>query len=399
MINEIEIDNKILEGLAKGKTQIEIAKELEVQQGSISYRIKKMRERGIDIPDNLTGKRKKTENDEIDNKILEGLSKGKTQTKMEKELGIPQSAISLRIKKMRERGIEIPDNLTGKRKKTENDEIDNKILEGLSKGKTQTKMEKELGIPQSAISLRIKKMRERGIDIPDSLIGKKKKTENDEIDNKLLEGLSKGKKQKEIAKELGISQSTIILRIKQMKERGIKIPYILKGRRKKTKNDEIDNKILEEISKGKKQKEIAKELGIPKTTVSLRINKMRERGTDIPYSLKGTRRKIENIEIDNKILEGLSKEKQQKEIAKELEISESTISYRINRMRKRGIEIPQKPKLEVGNDELAKKIIRLKYSRNASKKQLKILADNYGVKEEVTKLLDSLDKNLDKNER
>ena len=336
---------------------------------------------------------------EIDNKILEGLAKGKTQIIMEKELGIPQSAISLRIKKMRERGIEIPDNLTGKRKKTENDEIDNKILEGLSKGKAQTKMEKELGIPQSAISLRIKKMREREIDIPDSLIGKKKKTENDEIDNKLLEELSKGKKQKEIAKELGISQSTIILRIKQMKERGIKIPYILKGRRKKTKNDEIDNKILEEISKGKKQKEIAKELGIPKTTVSLRINKMRERGTDIPYSLKGTRRKIENIEIDNKILEGLSKEKQQKEIAKELEISESTISYRINRMRKRGIEIPQKPKLEVGNDELAKKIIRLKYSRNASKKQLKILADNYGVNEEVTKLLNSLDKNLDKNER
>lgn len=93
-----EIDELILKRLKEGATQKQIANELGVTQVTISYRIKKMREKGIEIP-----KRR----DEIDKQILKGLADGKTKTQIAKELEVTVAAISNRIKRMKERGVEI----------------------------------------------------------------------------------------------------------------------------------------------------------------------------------------------------------------------------------------------------------------------------------------------------
>ena len=93
-----KIDNEILEGLANGKTQTQIAKELGVTKATISYKIKKMKKQNIEIPNTLTEK-----NEEIDKKIFEELKNGKTQTQIAKEMDIQRVKIAYRVKKMKEK--------------------------------------------------------------------------------------------------------------------------------------------------------------------------------------------------------------------------------------------------------------------------------------------------------
>ena len=69
-----------------------------------------MKERGVEIPktSKIRKKQKKQENDEIDDAIINGLKEGKTKSQIAIEQGISQRAVYKRIKKMKERGVEIP---------------------------------------------------------------------------------------------------------------------------------------------------------------------------------------------------------------------------------------------------------------------------------------------------
>ena len=108
-----------------------------------------------------------------------------------------------------------------RRNKQENDKIDNAIIQGLGEGKTISQIAIEQGISQQAVSNRIKKMKERGVEIPKT---SKKKQENDEIDDSIIYGLKEGKTISQIAIEQGISYPAVFNRIKKMKERGVEIP-------------------------------------------------------------------------------------------------------------------------------------------------------------------------------
>ena len=226
-----KIDNAIIQGLGEGKTISQIAIEQGISQPAVSNRIKKMKERGVEIPKTSKirkkqKKQKKQENDEIDDAIINGLKEGKTKSQIAIEQGISQPAVYKRIKKMKERGVEIP---KISKKKQENDKIDNAIIQGLGEGKTISQIAIEQGISQPAVSNRIKKMKERGVEIPKtSKIRKKqkkqKKQENDEIDDAIINGLKEGKTKSQIAIKQKISQRAVYKRIKKMKERGVKIP-------------------------------------------------------------------------------------------------------------------------------------------------------------------------------
>ena len=216
--------------------------------------------------------------------------------------------------------------------------------------------------------------------------GNLKRTKKEFSEDEVLELLQKGLTQTEIGKQLGVSDNTISNRIKKMRKRGVEIPERKKTERKKTErkkeNDEKDNKILEMLEEGLTQTEIGKQLGISHTAISNRIRKMRKRGVEIPE------RKKENDEKDNKILGMLEKGLTQTEIGKQLGVTGPTISDRIKKMRKRGVEIPEKKKT---TDTIAKNIVNLINSKNASIEQVRNMAKLYGVDEKVEELLKALD--------
>ncbi|MBR0350736.1 MAG: winged helix-turn-helix transcriptional regulator [Clostridia bacterium] len=172
--------------------------------------------------------------------------------------------------------------------------------------------------------------------------GKPKKIRNDEIDNKILELLENGLNQTQISDRIGLSNATISNRIKRMKERGMVIP-------KKEEND-IYNQILTLLKSGLNQTQIANEIGISICSISYRIKKMKEKG------IISKKKRVENDEIDNKILELLENGLKKKEIEAILNISHFTISKRIKIMKEQGKVIPKKSRKI---DKIDKKILEL----------------------------------------
>ena len=287
-----------------------------------------------------------------------------------------------------------------KLKRIERECSEDEVLELLENGLNKKEIAAKLEVRLTTISLIIQNMIERGVEIP-----KNKKTENDEKDNKILELLENGLNQTEIGNQLGVSSTAIWLRIQNMKKRGVKIPKITK--RRKTENDEKDNKILELLENGLNQTEIAGELGVSVDAISKRIKKMRERGVIIPPKIK--RRKTESYEKDNKILELLEKGLTRAEIGNQLGLSKISIKKRIKNMREQGIEIPKRIKAKTDNNKevknnivaefkeektelkIAKEIVNLMNTKKASAEQVRVMAEIYGVDAEVEELLQSLD--------
>lgn len=206
-------DKKILKMLKKGLNQTQIANELDISNGSISIRIKRMKERGVVIPNDKTIK-----NNEIDNQIIELLKEGLTQNDIASKLDLTYGQMIYRLKKIRERGL-----LITNKKKIDN----NEILELINKGLNKTQIAQKMGVKRSTISLRIKKMKERGVYIPEN------NEPLDQKDNKIIELSEKGLTQAKISEMLGVSQQTIHNRIKKMKNLGIKIPDQRKNKKKK----------------------------------------------------------------------------------------------------------------------------------------------------------------------
>ena len=347
-----KIDNAIIQGLGEGKTISQIAIEQEISQSTVYTRIKKMKERGVEIP---KGKKEK-----VNDAIIQGLIEGETIEQTVKKLGISQATIYYRIKKMRKRGEKIPK----RKKKKVKDEEDNAILKGLREDKTIEQIAIKIGISQSQVLKRITEMRKRGVEIQK----RNKKIRNDGKDNAIILGLKNGETEDLIAKKLGISAPAVSRRIKKMRERGIEIQ---KGN-KKNENDEKDNAIIQGLREGKLKKQIASELGISSSLISRRINRMEKRGVKI-QEIKKTK---EYDEKDGAIIDGLKKGKTKGEIAKELGIHRATVYKRINTMRERGVEIPEK---KITRQEFEKAIKNLIKSKNATKTQINELAKYYGV--------------------
>ena len=263
-----ETYEKVYQLREQGLTQAKIAERMNLSKATIRTILKNMYEiKGEEYPKIKKAKpkekqKKKKELDTNEEEIYELCKQGKSPKEIANIMNIPRKLIYRKLQRIyRIKEIENPYKVN---KSIKNAEIDKKILEGLSKGKTKKEISEEIGLAQTAISNRINRMKEQGIGI--SEITKK----NDEIYKKILQGLKDGKKQKEIAEELGMAQTSISYRVKKLREQGIEIPqYTIQ-------DDEINKKILKGLSEGKSYGQLAKELWLTSTTISYRVKKMRE---------------------------------------------------------------------------------------------------------------------------
>lgn len=103
-----ERDERILELFREGKTYREIADDVGLTEGTISTRLKRMREANSEIG---FGERQhdKEEIAALDEKILACLRSGMTQAQTARELGQTLKRVTHRVASMRERGVQAPD--------------------------------------------------------------------------------------------------------------------------------------------------------------------------------------------------------------------------------------------------------------------------------------------------
>ena len=217
--------DKVIVVLTNNRISIqEISSALAITRANIRKRINIMRKQGIEIADSVKAKEskiRKLNNDKIDDKIVDGLNNKNGVYEIANNLELTRTAVYARINRIKKRGVEFPNlgNLPKKPSKTHNDEIDDKIKEGIEKGENYTEIGKELNISHQRVSQRANDMRKRGEDIPIAKRGQQPRTKNDETDDRITEKLLDGTSISQIARDLGFSREAICYRIKKMGER------------------------------------------------------------------------------------------------------------------------------------------------------------------------------------
>ena len=257
-----EIDIYILELLGRGKNKSECAKEIKKSPSVVTHRMDKMEKNGIKIPDYMEIRRRNKELDELDQKILKLIEeKQATQAQIAEELGLPRSTIMYHVLKLKNMGID----KSALRRKIQKhfDTYDNEILLELNKGSSRETVAEKLGIKKSVVDYRIKVMEEAGIEIPNIYYVRKQNTELSLYEKKILECLEAGETQTQIAEKFETSQAYISTKIKKMRERGIEIPdnKVKRGRQMKRIQRSKINKgmFIEELLKLKDTKNASME--------------------------------------------------------------------------------------------------------------------------------------------
>ena len=321
----------IKEKYLEGKSVTEIVKELNISKVTVSKYIKKLKEEG-EIPEDLNNKPKSSKTQKRKEIIKEKYLEGELVTKIAKELNMNQPTVSRYIKKLKEEG-EIPKDFNNRQRSSKIQKRKEIIKEKYLEGKAITEIAEELNISQATVSKDIKKLKEEG-EIPKNLNNKPKSSKIQKRREIIKEKYLEGKSVTEIVKELNISKVTVSKYIKKLKEEG-EIPEDLNNKPKSSKTQKRKEIIKEKYLEGELVTKIAKELNMNQPTVSRYIKKLKEEG-EIPkdFNKQARSRKIQerNEIIKEKYLEGKSTTK----IAKELNISQSTVCQHINQLKESG---------------------------------------------------------------
>lgn len=202
----LEINNQILKLRAEGMTYNEIAKKLDIDVKNVNYRIKRMKDLGIDIPDLPKSRRIKSFR-EKDMQILQMKEEGLSQSEISKRLSISQQAISQRINEMKKCDIEIKKNKIV-------DEKNRQILELVKEGVTMTEIAKTLGVCYDTVYRRLKEMKKDGIQIPKV----KRRRIIDEKDKEIIQLRQQGLTEQEIGFRLNLSIVSVSRRLSKIRE-------------------------------------------------------------------------------------------------------------------------------------------------------------------------------------
>lgn len=200
-------------------------------------------------------------------------------------------------------------------------------------GASIRELAREYGVSEWTISLRIKEYYEKaGKEKP-----KKKKPRINIPIKKIIEDKKNGMTQREMEAKYGVSTNTIMIRLNEYyAEKGQENPH------KKSLTEKIELPV-EEIAKkwgeGVKQKEIAQEYGVSGTTISKRVAEYCEKeGTEIIEKRKKLKSKKEKNKSSAKVklpIEQIIQEREDGaeliELSEKYGLSESAIGQRINK--------------------------------------------------------------------
>jgi biotin operon repressor len=303
-------------------------------------------------------------NREINNKIIELKEQGKSQNEIAEILHISATSVSLRVKAIRESGVQINE------PKTESELMNDRIQELRKKGMGLSEIAAKLNSNVSTISYRIREMKKRGTDISKASI-----EELDSLDLQIEQLKRQGLSQVQIAKQLGLTSPSVSDRVSKLKRFGIEFPEDEIGK------NSVDRKIIEMRKMGASNKDISLELGIGLVAVNKRVKRMKDAGVKVPESK--TKNK-DYTELDKTIINLHEQGVSAKEISERLKVGKG---YASKRLRANGIRTrkssprPSRRKLKeiVGEEKLAQAIMNLQESKKATKEQLKVIADYYGV--------------------
>lgn len=305
---------------------------------------------------------------EIEEKIKELFESGKTKPyQIAKELQIDTKDVRKHLREMTEEG-KIDNSGTVKRIQKRQEEVE-KLLKDDKRAKEIAKI---LDVSTYTIREDIKHLKARGKvqSIQEENTHKKSEQEESKEEsnqNRIIELYEADKTQKEIAEILGISINKLKKTLENLLAEG-----------KIESKHEIRKKQIRTLCEAEKtQEKIAEILKISPTTVSRYVRELKAEGLDIKKqqrSKKKRKQRKEKIIRKEKARLLYEDEKTQGKIAKELNISESTVTNYIKELKQEGKikERPKKTKQQQEREEVVRKL----YSK---KKTYREIAETIGI--------------------
>ena len=312
-IKKIDKESRVEELYNSGIGIEEIAKILNVSVGTTIKYVEQLRQEGrVQSRKSINSIAKKENKERI---VMLYNSKMKIKT-MAESLGVSVGTVNRYIKELREEG---KIQTASEREK----ELKERVLELYNQGLEIKEIAKSLKVPVGSINVCTRKLKKEGIIQSRGLI---KNIEKEKAKEKILKLYNSKAGTEEIAKALNISLPTMYRYIRELREEGK-----FQGIKKK---EERKEKTLELYNQGIEVKEIAKRLNVTVETINTYIKELEEEGrVEKRKTLRKTSKKEENKE---KILELYNQGLEIKEIAKRLNISDTTIYKYIKELKEEG---------------------------------------------------------------
>ena len=355
----IHLKDQVLEGLKSGKLLSEIAVELRVSTTTVGKIKNELILEGLVSEQKMLDLQNKSINDR-NLRILFGLKSGLSQSQIARQEGISQSYVSELKQKFIQNGELIADTVSFQQSNSSENvedsllsENEKKIIDLLLKGLSLSNISKQLNIEQFDLSQIIEQLKKNKY-ITSSQIKESRENFRNEEEKKILSFLRSGYSQAEILKELThLLAGTLSKRVSALvasgkiteeeinearatrkaqkkqdsgiKKRNGKTSYSQSSSKRK-KVPDLKEAVLQGFKAGKKKTDIAKELQISLSTVSNIRHLLIQEGLITAEEIKNLKKKGAKSEtLKEQVLQGLKSGKYSSEIALELRTSQTTV--------------------------------------------------------------------------
>ncbi|MFQ5840101.1 MAG: MucR family transcriptional regulator [Candidatus Methylomirabilales bacterium] len=279
-VSDEELIQLTLQGLGSSK----IAKHTGVHHRAVRRRLAKLRTRGVTLP--RPKPRANPPNRKVtDEELLTLLGQGLTYNAIAEPKGIAPTAIQKRVRRLRARGVPIV--RPKLRPNRPNRKItDEELIQLRAQGLTNRAIAKRKGVVSSAISLRLKKLRARGMQLPPPPprpIPHNRKVTNEE----LIQLSSQGLNSEEIGRRTGIGSSSVRTRLARLRARGVVLPRP-KPRANPPNRKVTDEELIQLTQQGLGAGKIAKRKGMHRAAVQRRLAELRARYVTFPLPARSS---------------------------------------------------------------------------------------------------------------
>lgn len=295
-------DDSIIVLAHQGLGSTKIASRLGISRSYATVRLRKLRQRGL-LPPFGPSSRITTE------RITALAQQGLGATRIGRGLGISRSAIAHRLSSLRRRGLlPLPPAIAPA--------PDEQIIAYARQGLGAPTIAHRLRINQNIVSYRLRVLRGRGL-LPQHGVIKRVP------DERILTLAQQGLRRSQMASQLGISGPTLRRRLAGLRRSRLLPPF-------RSTRQAREESVIRLARRSVGSTEIARRLGVSRSTIVQQLRSLRQRGL-VPPSPRISR------ELDNKITAFAQKRLGGSKIARRLRMTQSTVWSRLRSLRQRGL--------------------------------------------------------------
>ena len=336
--NELtERNSEIIRLWNSGMSQIQIAEKFHISQGRISIVLKQARENEIEVRKANTGRKNVEDIEKLEAEIVELWNSGMPRKEISDKIHVSNRTIANALEKAKEKGIYIKEHKRGRKKSTKAEKLKEEIVELWNSGMTQRNIARNLHVSIATIGNILREARKKGIEVKKANTRRKNVEDMEKLEAEIVELWNSGMSREEISDKIHVSIAAIGKVLREARKKGIYIRESKRGRKKSEKAEKLEEEIVRLHNSGMKQRDIAKKIHTSTTTIKDALKKAKEKGIYVGKNTRG--RNASTEERNAKIVELWNLKMSYKDIANKLHISQSTVNIVLKQAYENGIEV------------------------------------------------------------